>query len=297
MSLKRPHSPSPPPTPTGGSTRSLYRSGNITDRSSTFTAVFSPTHTPTQLQSLADFQTASHRISAWRRPSSQRTLLPSRQHSSSTTTTTTTTTVLDTGHDDDGEQYAGKRVERVLTDCGVEGVLVVARWYGGVLLGPVRFTHIENVAREAVEAWRKEQAAAGEVKRRKVADERERERLLRILPERDTSVEVLRALLAEKSAGGRRERGNIAGSTVSGSQDDDDGAGGGAKKQSASSASVTASPKKPPVDYASMPLVRLRQLEKAKDASIAWILKGIDAAEAKAEKMTAETTRETESLE
>jgi putative IMPACT (imprinted ancient) family translation regulator len=30
-------------------------------------------------------------------------------------------------------------------------VVVVSRWFGGVLLGPARFTHINNAARELLE--------------------------------------------------------------------------------------------------------------------------------------------------
>lgn len=30
-------------------------------------------------------------------------------------------------------------------------VVVVSRWYGGILLGPARFTHINNAARHLLE--------------------------------------------------------------------------------------------------------------------------------------------------
>lgn len=50
--------------------------------------------------------------------------------------------------DDDGESAAGSRLLHLLqiTDA-VNVVIVVSRWYGGVLLGPARFTHINNAAR------------------------------------------------------------------------------------------------------------------------------------------------------
>ncbi|EIE20205.1 UPF0029-domain-containing protein [Coccomyxa subellipsoidea C-169] len=50
--------------------------------------------------------------------------------------------------DDDGESAAGSRLLKLLTIVGAENVIVVvSRWFGGVLLGPSRFTHINNAAR------------------------------------------------------------------------------------------------------------------------------------------------------
>ena len=55
-------------------------------------------------------------------------------------------------YDDDGESAAGGRLLRLLTLVGAENVLVVvSRWYGGVLLGPARFTHINNAARQLLD--------------------------------------------------------------------------------------------------------------------------------------------------
>ena len=52
---------------------------------------------------------------------------------------------------DDGEINAGGRVLHLLQIMGVKNVVVVvSRWYGGILLGPDRFRLINNVAREAV---------------------------------------------------------------------------------------------------------------------------------------------------
>lgn len=51
-------------------------------------------------------------------------------------------------YDDDGETAAGSRLLKLLTIVGAENVVVVvSRWFGGVLLGPARFTHINNAAR------------------------------------------------------------------------------------------------------------------------------------------------------
>ncbi|CAG0880458.1 unnamed protein product [Darwinula stevensoni] len=50
--------------------------------------------------------------------------------------------------DDDGETHAGSRVLHLLQIIEARDVLVVvSRWYGGTLLGPDRFKHINNAAR------------------------------------------------------------------------------------------------------------------------------------------------------
>ncbi|KAL9138203.1 MAG: hypothetical protein Q9175_000579 [Cornicularia normoerica] len=64
-------------------------------------------------------------------------------------------------YDDDGENAAGARVLHLLQVMNVWDVLVVvSRWYGGVKLGPDRFSIINNVAREAVVegGWTKSRA-------------------------------------------------------------------------------------------------------------------------------------------
>ena len=105
--------------------------------------------------------------------------------------------LFDTGHDDDGEKYGGKTLEKVLSSADVEGAVVVARWYGGVMLGPVRFDHIKACAQEAIAGWIQERERR--VKRQRVQDKDERRQgLIRVLPERDESIIVLRGLLAEK---------------------------------------------------------------------------------------------------
>jgi putative IMPACT (imprinted ancient) family translation regulator len=241
MALKRGN-----PNATDDATQ-VFASSTIEDRKSTFIAHYSPSLSAKTLQASPDFRTASHRISAWRKASNQQTLNDKKK-------------IFTCGSDDDGEKYAGKRVERVLNDLQVEGAVVVARWYGGVLLGPARFTHIENVAKEAVAAWR---ATTDETsaKKRKVEDQNadeevERKRLTKQLTDRDQSITVLRQLLAEKQSPPKR----------------DTDAGEADKLVPASPFQI--------VDYAEMSIVRLRQLDKARDATISWILKQIDQAEA-----------------
>ena len=56
------------------------------------------------------------------------------------------------GQEDDGEQWGSDKVMRVVRELGASDVLViVSRWYGGELLGPVRFDHITHCARAALQ--------------------------------------------------------------------------------------------------------------------------------------------------
>ena len=53
--------------------------------------------------------------------------------------------------DDDGENAAGGRLLHLLEILDVRNILVVVtRWYGGILLGPDRFKLINNVARDCL---------------------------------------------------------------------------------------------------------------------------------------------------
>jgi hypothetical protein len=62
--------------------------------------------------------------------------------------------------DDDGEAAAGKRLLHLLQVMDARNVLVVvSRWFGGILLGPSRFQCINNTARVALEAFLNEQQA------------------------------------------------------------------------------------------------------------------------------------------
>lgn len=55
-------------------------------------------------------------------------------------------------YDDDGESAAGGRLLHLLQVADVRNVvIVVSRWYGGILLGPSRFMHITNTARTLLE--------------------------------------------------------------------------------------------------------------------------------------------------
>ncbi|EXJ71507.1 uncharacterized protein A1O5_05315 [Cladophialophora psammophila CBS 110553] len=315
----------------------IFVSAPVHDRQSTFVAHFHPSPSvfakrqsatgpgskPLSLtavikrhQSHASFASASHRIVAWRRRSSQQTLFTATSSSSSLSSTNSSNPLLAsasgsggagagvggpgkaiiyaTGSEDDGEKYAGKRLERLLTDLDVEGVVVVARWYGGVLLGPVRFMHIEDVAREAIRAWKvsitdsllsdgglsKRQrllgpdsgGGAGGVPTRGNDEDGLRTRLAEQLAERDQSIVVLRGLLADKT--------KAASTTVDQQQQQQQQQQPQPQSQPPQQQSLTTSPspaKK--IDYSEMPLARLKQLEKARDATIAFILRQLDKVE------------------
>ncbi|KAL8686264.1 MAG: hypothetical protein Q9218_007231 [Villophora microphyllina] len=235
MATKRTLSPSEPATTP---TTNIYRSSPIEDRSSRFIAIYSPSLTAKELQVKAEFKSATHRIAAWRKSSSQRAL-GSQQ------------VLLETGHDDDGEKNGGKALESVLVNMNVQGAVVVARWYGGVMLGPVRFVHMKNCAREAISQSLQTHENQG-VKKIKISeDPARRTELIRLLSERDRSILVLRGLLAEKQQ----------------------------------SISPKSSPAKVP-DYAKLPLATLENLEKARDATIGWVLKQIEKVEEEAAQKT-----------
>jgi len=240
MSHKRKASP-----PTLAPHTNIHYSPRIHDRDSTFIAAYSDKATIRTLQQLSDFSSADHRMGAWRKPSAQRSIAPGGRK------------IYETGHDDDGEKYGGKRLEKLLEDMQVEGSVVVARWYGGVMLGPVRFTHIVSCGRDAVRKGMSggvgEEGGGGN-KRAKIESEGkmvDRKKLEEVLAARDASISVLRGLLAEKLA-----------AASSGNED----------------ARVSASPAKIP-NYSNMPVGALERLEKARDATLAWLLQEIDKAE------------------
>lgn len=99
----------------------IYISESIHDRKSVFVGYYSPdlSKKSKELQQRDDVRSASHRILAWRLPSNQRTLLPNAQP------------VFQSGHDDDGENWAGRKIEKLLEELGISGTIMVARWYGG----------------------------------------------------------------------------------------------------------------------------------------------------------------------
>lgn len=242
----------------------LFRSEPIEDRSSTFIGYFSPTLKPKELQQLEEFADASHRILGWRRESNQQAITGDTKYIS--------------GSDDDGEKYGGKKVEKVLESMQVIGACVVARWYGGVLLGPVRYTHIENAAKEAVQSWRGSEAENEKKRRKAEEDENEKPKLIKTLARRDESISVLRQLAMEKEEELKKAESSQAVQP-------------GGQHANEKKAPVNATETKSSMDYSSMPIDRLRALEKARDATLSFLLKRIDKAEAE---LAARTTAESE---
>lgn len=249
MALKRKHAEENDHSPSEGT--DVFRSEPITDRKSTFIGFFSPSLKPKDLQSLPETAKADHRILGWRKESNQQSITKVKQYV--------------TGCDDDGEKYGGKRIENVLNAMQVEGACVVARWWGGVLLGPVRFTHIESCARDAIRHYQSGQADAQLKKRKVEADEAEHARLAKTLVERDQSIEVLRALAAEKEQKVKEAR---------------DPGGEHTGEKSPQKTAPPSSSAKAPGNYLEFPLDRLRALDKARDATLSFLLARIDRAEA-----------------
>lgn len=53
--------------------------------------------------------------------------------------------------DDDGENAGGAAMREIcLETASHDVVVVVSRWYGGTLLGPIRFEHIKNCTRDVL---------------------------------------------------------------------------------------------------------------------------------------------------
>ncbi|XP_054646716.1 protein IMPACT isoform X2 [Dunckerocampus dactyliophorus] len=108
----------------------------ITDRRSTFQPHLAPVVTPRQVKAVLDklyenkkIASATHNIYAYRiYCEDKQSFLQDCE--------------------DDGETAAGGRLLHLLQILDVRNVMVVvSRWYGGILLGPDRFKHINNCAR------------------------------------------------------------------------------------------------------------------------------------------------------
>ncbi|GAB1603193.1 protein IMPACT-like isoform X1 [Argonauta hians] len=115
----------------------IYHGEPITERRSTFQAHLAPlthkcqvTMVMEKLMENKKIANASHNILAYRLASS------------------TNNTVIQ-GCDDDGEVFAGSRILHLLQIIDANNLIVViSRWFGGILLGPERFKIINNCARQ-----------------------------------------------------------------------------------------------------------------------------------------------------
>ncbi|XP_076582461.1 protein IMPACT isoform X1 [Chaetodon auriga] len=114
----------------------IKHGNTITDRRSTFQPHLSPVVTPRQVKMVLEklyenkkIASATHNIYAYR-------IYCEDKHS------------FLQDCEDDGETAAGGRLLHLLQILDVRNVMVVvSRWYGGILLGPDRFKHINNCAR------------------------------------------------------------------------------------------------------------------------------------------------------
>ena len=265
MAQKRKHSNEAPEKPSLEPT--IYRSAPIEDRGSTFIGLYSPDLSPKELQKLPELKSASHRMLAWRRESNQQSLTGTKQYVA--------------GHDDDEEKYGGRKVEHVLVNMKATGACVVARWYGGSMLGQIRFAHIENCASEAVRQW-SNHVGQQQTKKRKIEEEVvEKGKLVKALAKRDQSISVLRTLAAEKE--------KLAKDAAEGKDSATGVTSGQAIIVDATRNTVPLPPRPEPnsqtgTDYGSMTVERLRALDKARDATLAFLLKRIDKAESELSK-------------
>lgn len=129
----------------------------LVDRKSTFQAHVCPVHSEREvreallqlLSSAPKMRRATHHMYAWR--------IVVAAGSGSDPKGRAAAAVVRHDNDDDGEDGAGPKLAYLLEARGEENVLVVvSRWYGGVHLGPRRFAHIVNVARDVLVAASKE---------------------------------------------------------------------------------------------------------------------------------------------
>ncbi|KAF1991250.1 UPF0029-domain-containing protein [Aulographum hederae CBS 113979] len=117
-------------------------SETVTEKKSVFVARAAKVKSPEQAKAFIEHLVetdkkvakATHNISAWRIGGAGGEGTPTYQD-----------------YDDDGETAAGGRLLRLMQMMEVwDVVVVVTRWYGGILLGPARFGVINGVARDAL---------------------------------------------------------------------------------------------------------------------------------------------------
>ena len=128
----------------------VFHGEPFTDRKSTFQAhcalITSPKDVNLFLDHLARtirrFSSATHNVMAYRCCTVHPLNLSSPTQSSASC-------AFASDYDDDGESAAGQRLLHLLHLLNIHNaVVVVSRWYGGIKLGPDRFKHINNAARD-----------------------------------------------------------------------------------------------------------------------------------------------------
>jgi putative IMPACT (imprinted ancient) family translation regulator len=220
----------------------VFRSAPVEEGKSKFIGYFSPTLKQEELKKLVEIQSATHKISAWRHESSQRAITGAIRYQ--------------TGHADDGEKFGGEKIKRVLENESTVGACVVARWYGGVNIGPARFRHITNCATEAINSWRRHQEEE-RVKRQRVADADKQAKLAEELKHRDDHIGILRTLHLDKL----QELKALEPRTPD---------------SSPRSPVVSQTPVKPGTNYSAMPLEQLCRLETVRDHTVRHMLERLE---------------------
>lgn len=92
---------------------------------------------------------------------------------------------LDRGYDDDGERFSGKKLSDVVESMDVYGLLVCIREFGGIMLGPIRFQHMTQCARDAIMSY----------KHLRSLDTQAIEKTKRLLNARDKTIDTLRSMI------------------------------------------------------------------------------------------------------
>ncbi|KAH6913942.1 ribosomal protein S5 domain 2-type protein [Coprinopsis sp. MPI-PUGE-AT-0042] len=138
----------------------VFTSQEIRDRGSLFVAniyhASSPKDAHTRVQQMKNVvhsaRPASHEISAWR----CMVLKPGKSGLGGPEDFE-----LQAGSKDDGESWAGAKVLAVMETLSIiDAVVIVSRWYGGTMLGPARFTHIETCATDVCRLFKDRQELA-----------------------------------------------------------------------------------------------------------------------------------------
>lgn len=187
----------------------------ILDRKSVFIGCFIPIEFHEQLMPSIekiknDVQfsmiTADHKIAAWRLKSHQKKLSFSIQEQSYLPSEGSDCGLLiETGSDDDGEKGGGRTIEKMLPKLDIIGLVIVSRWWGGVLLGPVRFDYIRDCTFNAVQKFRQQNAlktVSGNFISTKqteinLSQEKELTRLRNIYRSKMKTIELLRKKIAD----------------------------------------------------------------------------------------------------
>lgn len=158
------------------------------------------------------------------------------------------------------------------------------------MLGQARFAHIENAATEAVRQWL-DHVGEQQAKKRKIEDDKaEKEKLAKALATRDQSIIVLRTLATEKE--------KLAKEAVEKKTDDTGDLNEKSIIVDATRNKTPSPPRSNPgvqpagPDYEAMSVERLRALDKARDATLAFLLKRIDKAESALAKIAREKASE-----